>query len=205
MEKSNCDHCKSDLDNGQVTWYRAGVEYKTICFKCDKEERFSEYKNSKKISTTLMLDSNLVCLDLKNGHPLKADYFKHLKSIAEINEATEALQFKCKEFEKEVWFNGLQKEVHKCKFKGLSATNDEVKVLTYSMCGRCMITFNSSDDKDYDHVTFLTAEDSTSSIMGLHGISCTYEKAIDLINKAIKNWKEKKLKFEADTKVNMGI
>lgn len=205
MTKTNCDVCNGNLDMGQVTLYRDGVEIRTICFSCDKEERFSAYKESKQISTNLMLDSILVCHDLKNGRPLKSDYFKHLKSIAEINEATEALQIKCKQFENLVWFNGLQNEVDRCRFKGLDAENDEVCVLTYTMCGRCMITFKSLDDKDYDHVTFLTAADSTSSVMGLHGISCTYEKALNLVNNAIKGWENKSLKFKVNKEINMGF
>ena len=136
MKKSQCDTCQSNLDSGQVTWYREGIEYKTICFKCDKKERYDEYLSSKKISTKLMMDASMVVYYLKEGKPLKEGELDNLKSTLEINEAVEKLQVKCKEFESKVWFNGLQNEVVRSEFKGLSAKNDSVQVLTYAMCGR---------------------------------------------------------------------
>lgn len=205
MTKTACDTCQGNLDSGEVTWYRNGLVYKTICFKCDKKERFEEYLSTNKISTKLMLDASMIVYDLKNGHPLKEGEFTNLKSVLEINEAVEKLQIQCKEFESKVWFNGLQAEVHNSKFKGLSAKNDSVQVLTYAMCGRCMITINSGQDKDYDHITFITSEDGSNPVMGIQGIHCTYEKAAKLINTAIENYIGKDFIFAVDKEVNIGI
>ncbi len=205
MTKTACDRCKGNLDRGEVTFYKNGIECETICFLCDKEEHFAFYAKNKKITTKLMLDSMLAVRDLKDNYLLQLGDFDNLQSIIEISNNVDKLKVKCKVFESAVWFDGLQNEVVRSKFKGMSASTVKVKVLTYAMCGRCMITFYPADDNDNDHITLITDETSTESCMGIQGINCNFEKAVSLIDSAITEWKAGKLKFETDTKVNMGI
>lgn len=93
------------------------------------------------------------------------------------------------------------------KTKGVSAhTNifNNFCVLTYTMCGRTMITV----EDDTAAITFMADETSKESHIGFHGIDATEEKAISLIQLAIELYHNEggtRLSFEEDTKVSMGF
>lgn len=127
---------------------------------------------------------------------------ERLKAFASMRKIEERV----KEFEQKVWFGGLQKQIRASTMKGVSAkvklNKREFSVLTYSMCGRTMITFDLGDDS----VTAITLEDeSDRSRMGIQGIDATAERALNLIDTALSMWELGELVFKNDKKVNMGF
>lgn len=53
MTKTNCDVCNGNLDMGQVTLYRDGVEIRTICFLVIKKKDLVHIKNQNKFQQIL--------------------------------------------------------------------------------------------------------------------------------------------------------
>ena len=112
-----------------------------------------------------------------------------------------------KEFEKEVWFKGLQKKVIDSRVKEVSAHPgifSNFCVLTYTMAGRTMITIQD----DNNSVSFVADETSSDSRTGFQGIDATEEQALSLIQMAIELYHNQggtRLIFKEDNKVSMGF
>jgi hypothetical protein len=119
----------------------------------------------------------------------------------EIRCSFQKIHAKIKEFEQRVWFKGLQETIRRSKCKGVSATDTPFAgfhVLTYTMCGRTIITV---EDKQ-SSVSMICLDDSSESTMGDRGIDATEEQAIHLINLAIELYESGHLKFKDDKEVS---
>lgn len=101
--------------------------------------------------------------------------------------------------DKEMWLGQLQPIVRACDMKGMSATCGDTKYLTWSMCGRMMMTIQEPDGV---HVTVMTAEDEDTPHMGLRGINATKDQALAILKTTVERWKAGLLTFKADDEVS---
>ncbi len=193
---SQCDVSISDNDYYYVLYTKDTEKYKCeVCYDIDSFYKFAE---SRVISTNLLLKSLLINRDLGTDY-MKPHLIRFTHLIKEIASSSDSLRNKCKEFEANVWFAGLQEFLAKATKKGVSAKLNNFSVLTYCIAGRSMITIE--DDKG--SITFLTEEDSKESRMGLHGMASTSEHAHALVNAAIEYWKSGELIFLEDSNISM--
>lgn len=208
----NCMRCEADLEQGYSSRYRNNKCIEVICFKCDKKESISDHMKTGVITTHLMMDCMMDVYRLVDGDVhdedkllalLRQDHNDEVKAKIKVQLASTQIQSKIKEFETRVWFSGVQAQVLATKCRGVCAKlgkkYNNFCVLTYSICGRTMITIE--DDKA--SVTCVADETSKESRTGLHGINATGEEAIRLISQAIRLYEDKTLKFLDDDKVGM--
>lgn len=213
-EPTNCDTCNASLDSYWHYEYKDDKIVKATCRDCNRKDMLQEYRQTKRLRSRLIEDNSLALyyVDMKKDWGFNDNSFlEDLKTRIEIQLSYKKIFDKIKEFEKEVWFKGLQKQVMDSRVKGVSAktkgyTNGFNKfcVLTYSMCARTMITIE--DDKR--SVTLMTEETSTESRMGFRGVDASEEEAISLIQLAIDlyhNESGTRLEFKEDTGVSMGL
>jgi hypothetical protein len=224
-EPQNCQDCGKSLERGYSTCYKGDQITKFICFACDRELSFREYLVSRRLSIRLLMDvlmdlhytfqmsfqqidDLLYCQDRFN----RTTHLEDLKNKLEIQIASLKIIDKIKDFEKKVWFDGLQKMAQSAKTKGISAKTqvfDNFAILTYTMSGRTMITIQNNGNS----ITLITGEDSSECRMGLQGIDATFEKAYLLLDIAIQAFqkqllcegKKVALDFQEDRKVSMGF
>ena len=209
-DPTNCDTCKASLERGYCYVYTNGELTGAMCFGCDRKEMLKEYLVGKRLRTRLVEDNSLQLYytDMKKDWHFDNDAFlEEVKVRIDIHLSQRRIFDKIKEFEKEVWFKGLQKQVRAAKVKGVSAKTKlfgNFSVLTYSMCARTMITI----ENDTESVTMMTTEDSDENDMGFRGVDATEQQALSLIQLAIELYHNEggtKLVFEEDTKVSMGF
>lgn len=209
-EPTHCDDCGAPLDNGYNYRYKGDKIVRATCFPCNSKEMLKEYSETKRLRTHLIEDNSLKLYHTdmkKDWHFDNNKFLEDLKTRIDIQLSYTRIFDKIKEFEREVWFKGLQDKVKASSVKGVSAhTNifNNFCVLTYSMCARTMITIE--DDKK--SVTLITEETSPESRMGFRGVDATEEEAISLIQLAIELYHNEggtRLVFEEDTKVSMGF
>lgn len=220
-ESTTCSKCKCSLENiRSISFYEGNTIVDVLCHECHSRNQLNDYIKSKKLSTDFVTNVTLDLLslsyprDIYNRHTVAYDKtFRYLLDGAPIEELEE-FKYKVdayldyskicksiKEFESNVWFSGLKKIINKSKRKGVSAKNTPVKgfvVLTYSMCGRTMITI----ENEQASVTMMCAEDSETPSMGFRGIDATAEQAIFLIQLAIDLYKDGSLDFKDDDEVS---
>lgn len=207
---TNCQRCTASLERGYSTRYVNNECKEVICFKCDRDEEFSDYLKNKTITSHLMLNNSLELFQILTAtrEPTRLEVYKNnedlirLRHRLDIQIATNNIQKKIKEFDQKVWFKGLQKMILDTTVRGVSAKlkkYNNFRVLTYSIAGRTMITF----EDDMASVTAVADETSTESRTGLHGITANGEEALYLIDLAIKLYESGELKFVEDTKVSM--
>ena len=125
-----------------------------------------------------------------------------LESVVKGEDDFQDLQDRIKEFEDCVWSDGLQELVESARERGMSSnTVFGVKVLTYVLAGRVMVTFDGGDHS----VTALAAEGEHPARMGLQGIDATKEQAHALVERAINAWQAGELTVGPDPDVGMGF
>lgn len=203
-EPTNCNTCQASLENGFVYKYRGDELIEAHCRECNDKTTFENYINTKRLSSHLVMDNslNLYHTNMKKDWNFENDNFlEQLRTRCEIAISVSKIQKKIKNFEKEVWFKGLQNTVRASTMKGVSAIINNFYVLTYTMCGRTMITIQD----DTASVTLITDETSETSCAGLHGIDATEEKALSLIQMAIELFGDKHLTFKEDNVVSIGF
>lgn len=72
------------------------------------------------------------------------------------------------------------------KSRGFSAEYHGIKILTYYIAGRIMITVKN---KDEDYITLVGSdEDSPNSMAGFHGIGCDVDVALDMLEIVTRGW-----------------
>lgn len=118
---------------------------------------------------------------------------------------TTLFETEVRRFSREVWFNGLQKIIKASRHHGITAHHEGFSFLTYSICGRTMITLQEGDidDESYNSITLVADETSEEDRTGSNSFSCSINKAFELIDKACKLYLNGDLKFEEDEKVGM--
>lgn len=111
-----------------------------------------------------------------------------------MSEAYERICLVIKEFEREVWFGGLQEWLQAEPTRGMSHRPSSwdrlrdipaVGVLTFVTAGRAVITLQRGDAI----ITVIAAETGSDDRIGLQGIHATEEQAIGLLRDAIAQWK----------------
>lgn len=211
--------CGADLERGYSQRWVGDECKEVICFGCDKKESLDDHMKTGIITTHFMMDCMMAVYDLmsevyKGGSRdchdekkllalLDRDYPETTKAKIRVQLATARICDKVKEFESKVWFNGLQDKVLATKVRGVSAKLGKKQknfcVLTYTICGRTMITIEDDDAS----VTCVADETSKESRTGYHAIRATGEQALALIDKAIALYQDGTLKFKDDKKVAM--
>lgn len=161
-----CQQCGASLARG-YSWIMQEIEGKhritrIWCFECSDKERYAKYKENKIINSRLLCDA-------------------YYLNDAELSISIEAIHAKAKEFERVVWFGGMQKTVVASHRSGMSFEAEGVKVMSFCSAARCMITMEEGDKM----VTLITEEKSKEHRMGVQGIYATEEDAIALLKKVI--------------------
>ncbi len=90
-----------------------------------------------------------------------------------------------KQFEREVYCEGLMEIINASNIKGMSGKFNSTTLKTYTMCGRIMFTF----EKDNDDITFICAENEVPSRMGFQSINATWPCAKSMVEEVINAWK----------------
>lgn len=193
-DPTHCDLCKKPLLDGSYCQSFNGTTgeiTETRCVVCDRIKRVDAYKESKILTTSLVMDAQLSKWNNKAGE------FQEV--YQEVVAVYETIKPEIKLFERDVWFNGLQSFAQKAKTKGTSASAEEVKLLCYTMCGRAMITLENKDSS----ITLITDEDSSENRMGMQGIYATGPNAIALLTRVRGLWDRGSLKMEEDREVRI--
>ncbi len=216
-EPTHCDLCEASLDRGYVYQYENDVLISSICFACDRVIKLKEYRDTRILTTSFLID-NTIKLTTSEIKELIYDWrgdttelekvlprYANDKAFTARIEAHISLRKILKEisrFETEVWFRGLQALIRPSKSRGfsakLSSPKGELSVLTYSMCGRCIVTIEEGNTQ----VSMMCDESSDTPTMGDKGIRATEEQALDLMNRAITAYQNGTLKFEEDSGVS---
>ena len=217
---TNCDQCGASLEQGYCYTYEGSELVGAHCFACDNLNAIEEYRKTKVLTTRLVTNNILDLMDI--GRPWsyhEKDYgsrilntfnnivtkgsieeLEYLQILLEIRLSFQKIYAKMKEFEQRVWFKGLQDIISKSELKGVSADSPfrDFKFLTYTMCGRTIITL----EKNEAFVSMICLDDSKESSMGDKGICATEEQAINLIELAIESFEMGNLKFKDDSEVS---
>lgn len=189
-----CDSCKEDTKPWNTKYYRGSTLTKTLCIKCDRNLRLSNYVEDGVLTTRLISDAIMwhhsPTLDQKDSDAAL---------MGEIAQAEEKIQKEITRFEYEVWFAGVQDFARNSKFKGSSFKTDDLEILCFTMCARAVLQISH---KLFPTATIgvITAEDEAPrpvdevaargrGCMGLHGISATEEQALFLLASARRAWK----------------
>src|SRR3989344_3337969 len=186
---NNCGRCGDDLRRGEVTIYEIKdneyVPKEVICHKCAENDRLLYFQKTGTLNIRLITSALLQRMDEVRGHTVPNHVFavpttekrKILRARKDIDKAV-------KDFERTVWFGGLQEYIQKAEWKGHSANAYGVKVMAYAMAGRVMITM----EKGNATVTVITAEDEKHSVMGLQSVDATLFQAVQLLKEAARNY-----------------
>jgi len=208
----NCMRCNASLERGYSSRWEGDKCKEVICFDCDKREAVDNHMKTGIITTHFMLDCMMYVYSLVDGDVHNEDKLLALldqncftskdKAKIKVQLSTARINKKIKEFEKEVWFKGLQDQVLATRSRGVSAklkTHNNLCVLTYTIIGRTMITI----EDDNSSVTCVADETSKESRTGYHAICATAENAEKLIDLAIELYKNGTLKFAVDDGISM--
>jgi hypothetical protein len=120
------------------------------------------------------------------------------KQLSSEHLLLEALTQKVREFDQSVW-SDLHGIVNECPTRGMSFRTPGFSLLTYTMAGRVMLTF----EDPISSVTTLTADGEGAGRMGLQGIDSTFTHAINLLDTAMTLFQDGKIKLEPDTKIGI--
>src|SRR5271154_1720649 len=127
-EPTNCQTCNASLERGYSSRYRGDKLISVICFGCDRKETMQNYLKTKVLTTRLIEDNEmqLYRFDDNNYQDKKTFPPEELKTRLEIRSAYQKIVGKIEEFERKVWFSGVQGTVKFSKVKGVSAyANDK--------------------------------------------------------------------------------
>jgi hypothetical protein len=93
-----------------------------------------------------------------------------------------------------VYRKGLFDIIEACNVRGMSGQFGDTVLRTYTLCGRIMMTFAKSTEKDLigdNSVTFITEEgDPLAYSAGIQTIEADFRTSLDLIEDVIKYWPE---------------
>lgn len=169
----------------QKTGDVVGVE----CESCEMKVRILKFVETGYITSRLWLHATLETYNAQ----LERELMEVVRAMKGVQEIT-------KEFEHQVWFNGLQEFVRKSMSAAFSADTSHGSVLLLTTAGRALITLNGPNDVS---VTLITDETSQEARMGIQGICATADQAKELIATATAAWKAKTLKFKRDAEIRL--
>ena len=214
----NCKYCNLPLSESEpyVTVFDAKTmepkEYR--CDRCDVRLALLEFQKSGILTSRLTMAASLARFYYKEADDKSRWRLPALteEECVPVCNTYDEIHTVVKDFERDVWFGGMQKQVQDCELKGLSYKGDDWTMLVYAIAGRCSITLN--DDLTDQSITVITVEDEAPFAgrkynpkagmgpMGINGIYSTKDTAIRLLQFAISNWP---LTLEPHEKVNMGF
>jgi hypothetical protein len=190
------------LERGWSERRRGNERIEAICFNCDDAQRLREYIETGILTTTFMIRASIENVRREYGErvldPVARD------ALARAWTSTEAVQRAAKEFERLVWFGGLQPQVRAAEHRGFRAgfevAGEKYDVLSWSCAGRVVFTIEPADESR--HISVICAEDEDRSTMGIQGIYATEQQAIAMLSGACAAW-GRGMRFERDDKVGM--
>lgn len=224
-EITNCHKCGGLLTNHVETYIQDGEEVEVTgvdCISCSDVIAMQKYIDTKILTTGLIdritLDlfdiSRSWCYHNHNESTLKyklrtlrelidhgtPEDIKQLRLKLDIWQSYVNIGLKIKEFEHEVWFSELQSIVKKSNRKGMSANGPgSIKVMTFSMCARTMITI---EDQGASITMIFTEDADNQSTMSFRGINAIEWQAVGMIDRVIEAFNKNELKFEDDSGVS---
>lgn len=178
-----CDTCGTD--QYLVTFYKSNgdefVPESYRCHNCERASDIADFVSEGYLCSRMVTD--IICGHHKDSPP---------DVISRINKINDEITAFCKQFDSKHWFDGgLQAFIQKQTRRGLSGAFEingwPIKVMCYSMAGRFVITFQAEKSPLAD-VTFITAEDSDESRMGVQSFHGNYENILQLCRHAIFDW-----------------
>lgn len=198
LEYPDCSTCPATKLNAYSARCDANGEVqRVVCFECDRGERLAEFDTNKVLTSRLAMDAAL-----KGDESCPSFLDKDLERRArwiEINAASKRIHTEIKAFERVVWFGGLQAQDAACEWKGMKHDADGLLVMSYSMCGRTMITMERGDVS----VTVITATDESEPRMGMQGIRATEADAVKLLRDVCSLWTAGGIRMMPDGKVSV--
>lgn len=109
----------------------------------------------------------------------------------EFEEASEILQRLAKKFEEKVYKHGFRELVRKSELKGMSGIFNGVKLMSWQMCGRLMITFEAPNYRNpqvNDSFSIIGLEPPHKAGFGWKSIYATCDSAQSLVHAVINEW-----------------
>ncbi len=200
-----CSACNRSTTSGIVEHYEGKRLTRVTCASCDMTERYDAFAKTARLSTWLITDAALLTYRAAERPRPEADTQPQRFALArQIRASLDALRDDVKTFEREVWFQGLQKTVQQARTKGLSggvvpSALGPLKVMAYAMAGRAMVTIDGPECS----VTVITEEDSRSPRMGLQGVSGTAPQACVMLHAVIAAWRVGAVTMTEDSGVSI--
>jgi len=198
-DPKNCDRCNASLERGWSERWRGEthetmVRIEAVCFDCDRKERHATYAASGVLTTRMLTDAAIY--GVRREHD--KDSYNYI--LDKVERESEEIRRRVKDFERGVWFRGLQKQVRATSHRGFRADGEDVCVLVWSCAGRTVMTIEPPDESH--SVSLITADDETEPVMGIQGICATKEQASALITAAISAYNNG-VAYRRDDKVGM--
>jgi hypothetical protein len=201
-DPTHCDRCRASLERGWSERWRGERRVEAVCFDCDDAEAIAAYSATKVLTTKVMTRASVESVRREYGNGTRDPAAFVALGLAHIS--TLLIRNAVKDFERVVWFGGLQEQVRAAKYRGLRAgfeiAGERYKVLVWSCAGRTVFTIEPADESR--QVSLICAEDSAESTMGIHGICATERQAIAMLSGACAEWANG-IRFERDDKVGM--
>lgn len=207
QDPTSCDRCLNSVEQGWSERWVDSSRIECVCFKCDDEQRVIEYRNTDVLSSKLITSAALA--EVRMEHRLKPESRSygeppgpHEETYTKINNSYKRLHLEVKEFEKLVWFNGLQAQVLGAEFRGFRMNFGSYIALVYSMAGRTQITIETIN-KDIQ-ITLITADNESKPVMGINGLTATENQAMNLLRVCKEAFLRGK-KFTRNDKIGIGF
>lgn len=205
MDPVSCDRCSSSLEYGWSQRYRDDQLLESICFTCDETDQISKYREKKIISSKLMTTASIKGVQIEYSRVPGSRSYGRSPEIyddiyLEINQSVARIHAEVKNFERVVWFGGLQKQVVGSNWRGFRMDFGKSLALVYTLAGRTQITIETENEDSY--VSVITAEDSHEPVMGIQGINATEKQALQLLVSCKANYLKGNL-FQQDSKVGL--
>lgn len=200
-----CEACGCVCERGHAARFnsKTKLEYDFRCLDCNQREYWQEYACTRILRTKLLTDAAIEEVVRRSRDP--SQWRKNPAApelLTEVIVANQQLREVAKEFERAVWFDGLQAHVRACRVKGQRVATRQLKWLLWSAIARTVITLE--DPQEHHSLTLITEEDSSESRMGVQGVEGTLPQVLALVARAISIWQApRRPKVVADTKVSM--
>lgn len=163
---TTCDRCGRELQQGYAEKHRNGQVVETICLQCNDLEAMQKYQHTGQLSAHLMTLAVL-------GSYRDTSWARQVE--ADINRIKAALS----DFEREVWYGGLQSYTQNSQARGHSMKTTLVQASLFTTAGRVLLTL--SNDKGAS-VTLITTEDERRrNAMSIQGIDATVGESITML------------------------
>lgn len=192
-----CMLCGEPIEGGRVTAYKAdGSVAHVWCRKCDTLERVLEYQRTRRITSWLATEVQVAAASAKYNTPMPASY-------QPIQQDLELVYAAIKTFSPH-WPKVVACSEAELTARGLSQKiSDSVKIMSWTMCGRIMVTIDSKEHSvtimGNDH---LSDEEDAFNGCFFRGIDATAEAAVSLLERAATWAADGKLDLKVDKNVS---